>query len=266
MDAMDSTKRGGWPVTGSVLDRNAGAVGVVVFFLFWEFVARLVWHDPSVLPSPTQALLQAWQVLTFQELLGHVGISLARIVAGFAIAAVVGVMLGIACGWFRTLGSILGPLVELLRPIPPLAWIPIAIVWFGLGEPSKVFVIALGAFFPIFTNAYRGLTMISPVLFRAARTMDVDGWRLLWKVAVPAAMPDVAIGLRVGFGLAFGVLVAAELIASDKGMGYLIMEARQVGHLGVSVFGIILIGTVNLLVDRQLGNIIARTIGRWAKV
>jgi ABC-type nitrate/sulfonate/bicarbonate transport system permease component len=253
-------------MTGSALDRNAGAIGVAAFFLVWEVAARLVWRDPSVLPSPTQALEQAWTVLSYRELLGDVAISLGRVLAGFSIAAVVGVALGLACGWFRTLGLIMGPLVELLRPIPPLAWIPIAIVWFGLGEPSKIFVIALGAFFPIFTNAYRGLTMISPVLFRAARTMDVTGWRLLWKVAVPAAMPDVAIGLRVGFGLAFGVLVAAELIASDSGMGHLIMEARQVGHLGVSIFGIMLIGTVNLLVDRQLGLIIARTIGRWAKV
>jgi ABC-type nitrate/sulfonate/bicarbonate transport system permease component len=253
-------------MSGSVLDRNAGALGVAMFFLIWEVAARAVWHDPAVLPAPSQALMQAWSVLTLPELLGHVGISLWRIVAGFAIAAVIGIALGVACGWFRTLGWVLGPLVELLRPIPPLAWIPIAIVWFGLGEPSKVFVIALGAFFPVFTNAYRGMTMIPPVLFRAARTMDVGGWRLLWKVAVPAAMPDIAVGLRVGFGLAFGVLVAAELIASDRGMGYLIMEARQVGHLGVSVFGILLIGTVNLLVDRQLGNVIARTIGRWAKV
>ncbi len=250
----------------AVLDRLAGTIGVVALFLIWEAAARLIWHDPSVLPSPTQALMQASTVLSPRELLCDVAISLERIVAGFSIAAVAGIALGVACGWFRTLGLILEPLVELLRPIPPLAWIPIAIVWFGLGEPSKVFVIALGAFFPIFTNSYRGLTMISPVLFRAARTMDVTGWRLLWKVALPAAMPDVAIGLRVGFGLSFGVLIAAELIASDSGMGHLIMEAREVGHLGVSIFGIMLIGIVNLLVDRQIGIVIARTVGRWAKV
>jgi ABC-type nitrate/sulfonate/bicarbonate transport system permease component len=249
-----------------MIDRNAGAVGVALFLLAWEVAARFVWRDPSVLPSPVQALAQAWTVLTWPELLGHVGVSLGRILAGFAIAALLGIGLGLACGWFRTFGLVLRPAVEVLRPIPPLAWIPIAIVWFGLGEPSKVFVIVLGAFFPIFTNAYRGMTMIPPVLIRAARTMDVDGWRLLWKVAVPAAMPDVAVGLRVGFGLAFGILVAAELIAAERGMGHLIMEARQLGHLGVSIFGIILIGTVNLLADRQLGAIIAHTVGRWAKV
>lgn len=253
-------------MNASVLERHAGALGVALFLLIWELGARLVWRDPSTLPSPSQSLADAWSVLTFAELAGHVGISLWRILAGFAIAAVAGVVLGLACGWFRLLGMILGPAIELLRPIPPLAWIPIAIVWFGLGEPSKVFVIALGAFFPVFTNAHRGLVMVPPVLFGAARTMDVAGWRLLWRVAAPAALPDIAVGLRVGFGLAFGVLVAAELIAADSGMGYLIMEARQIGHLGIAIFGIVLIGVVNLLLDRQLGAIISRTVGRWAKI
>jgi ABC-type nitrate/sulfonate/bicarbonate transport system permease component len=248
------------------VERHAGAIGVVAFLLVWELAARLVWRDPTVLPSPVQAVAQAWSVLTWQELLGHVGISLWRILAGFAIAAILGVGFGLACGWFRTLSLIVRPIVEVLRPIPPLAWIPIAIIWFGLGEPSKVFVIVLGAFFPIFTNAFRGMALVPPVLLRAAQTMDVRGWRLLWKVAVPASMPDVAVGLRVGFGLAFGILVAAELIAADRGMGHLIMESRQLGRLGVSIFGIFLIGTVTMLADRQLGAVIARTVGRWAKV
>ncbi|MCA0448791.1 MAG: ABC transporter permease subunit, partial [Proteobacteria bacterium] len=152
---------------------------------------------------------------------------------------------------------------EILRPIPPLAWIPIAIVWFGLGEPSKIFVIVIGVFFPVFTATARGMASIPPVILRAARTMDVDGVRLLIKVAIPAAMPDIATGLRIGFGLGFGVLVAAELIAAERGMGHLVMEARQLGQLGVSIFGIFLIGIVNLIADRQLARLIGRTIGRW---
>lgn len=250
----------------ATLHRHAGTIGVAAFLLLWELAARIVWRDPGVLPAPTQALAEAWVVLTWDVLLGHVGISLLRIAAGFSIAAFLGISLGLASGWFRGLSLVLRPFVELLRPIPPLAWIPIAIVWFGLGEPSKIFVIALGAFFPIFTNAYRGITMVPPVLFRAALTMEVKGIRLLWRVAVPAALPDIATGLRVGFGLSFGILVAAELIAAERGMGHMIMEARQLGHLGVSVFGILLIGTVSMLADHQLGAVIRRTVGRWAKI
>jgi ABC-type nitrate/sulfonate/bicarbonate transport system permease component len=196
-------------------------------------------------------------------LASHVAISLGRVLAGFALGATLGIALGIAAGWYRAVALLCRPFVEILRPIPPLAWIPVAIVWFGLGEPSKIFVIFLGTFFPVFTAAARGMAAIPPVILRAARSMDVDGLRLLARVAVPAAMPDIATGLRIGFGLGFGVLVAAELIAAERGMGHLVMEARQLGQLGVSVFGILLIGVVNLIADHQLAAAIGRTVGRW---
>ncbi|MEP6703125.1 MAG: ABC transporter permease, partial [Betaproteobacteria bacterium] len=228
---------------------SLSVLGAIGFLIAWELAARFIWRDPQVLPAPTQAIAAASRHLSVSELAGHIGISLARIVTGFALAAVAGTALGVAAGWYGWIGRLTRPIVDLLRPIPPLAWIPIAIVWFGLGEPSKWFVIFLGAFFPIFTNAYRGMTAIPPVLLSAARTMDVDGIALLAKVALPAALPDIATGLRVGFGLSFGILVAAELIAADRGMGYLVMQSRQIGELGVAVFGILLIGIVSLVSD-----------------
>ena len=244
-------------------DRNvlglAGALGLIVL---WELAARFVWRDAQVLPAPTQALVAAATHMTLAELGLHVGTSLSRIVGGFMLGAAAGIALGVAGGWYAWLGHLIRPLVDLLRPIPPLAWIPIAIVWFGLGEPSKWFVIFLGAFFPIFTNAYRGMLSIPPVLLRAARTMDVDGLALLFKVALPAALPDIATGLRVGFGLSFGTLVAAELIAADRGMGYLVMQSRQIGELGVAVFGILLIGVVSLASDVALAAALRRVMGR----
>lgn len=247
-------------------ERYAGTAGVVCLLGAWELMARFVWQDASTLPAPSQALAVTFAVHSILDILGHVLISLGRILAGFGIAAVLGVGLGIVCGWSRIAAILVRPFVEVLRPIPPLAWIPIAIVWFGLDETSKVFVIFLGAFFPIFTSAWKAMTMVPPVLIRAARSMDVDGVRLLWQVAVPASLPDIATGLRIGFGLSFGILVAAELIAAERGMGYLIMESRHLGQLGVAIFGIVLIGLVNLLADRQLVVIIQRTIGRWAAV
>jgi ABC-type nitrate/sulfonate/bicarbonate transport system permease component len=249
-----------------LLERYAGAVGVVLFLAIWELAARLVWRDPQVLPSPSQALIVSYALLTPGQVAEHVAVSLGRILAGFGLATVAGVLLGIACGWSARLSLVLKPFIEVTRPIPPLAWIPIAIIWFGLGEASKVFVIFLGAFFPIFTSAWRGVAMIPPVLIRAARTMDVGRAGMLFRVAIPAALPDIAIGLRIGFGLSFGILVAAELIAAERGMGYLVMEARQLGELGISIFGIVLIGLVNLLADAQLAVLIRRTVGRWSRV
>ena len=247
---------------GRQANHGLGLIGAILFLLLWEFAARAIWRDPQVLPAPTQAIASAWTHLTAIELAGHVGISMARIVIGFAIAAAAGIALGVAAGWYKWVGRIVRPVVDLLRPIPPLAWIPIAIVWFGLGESAKWFVIFLGAFFPIFTNAYRGMRSIPPVLLRAARTMDVDGIALLAKVALPAALPDIATGLRVGFGLSFGILVAAELIAADRGMGFLVMQSRQIGELGVAVFGILLIGIVSLVSDVALAAGLRRIIGR----
>ena len=239
-------------VRSAVHRYGLGVIGVVGFLALWEMAARFVWRDAQVLPSPTQALVAAARHMTLGQLAAHVGISLSRIAGGFALGAAGGIAFGIAAGWYTWLARIVRPVVDLLRPIPPLAWIPIAIVWFGLGEPSKWFVIFLGAFFPVFTNAYRGMVSIPPVLLRAARTMDVDGIALLFRVAVPAALPDIATGLRVGFGLSFGTLVAAELIAADRGMGYIVMRSRELGDLGVAVFGILLIGVVSLASDAAL--------------
>ena len=254
------------PSRGRSVELLAGFAGVAIFLLLWEASARFVWKDPQVLPAPTQALLQAMTVLTPRRLAEHVGISLFRIFAGFSLAAIVGIGLGILCGWSRWATAVVRPFVEILRPIPPLAWIPIAIIWFGLGEGSKIFVIFLGAFFPIFTSAWAGTAMVPPVLLRAAETMEVRGLKLLAKVVVPAAFPDIATGLRIGFGLSFGILVAAELIAARSGMGYLVMQSRQLGQLGISIFGIFLIGLVALAVDHQFGVVIRRTIGRWSSI
>ena len=242
--------------------RVLGIEAAATVLVAWELAARFLWRDAQVLPAPTQAIAAAVTVLTPAELALHVGASLWRILAGFALGAIAGVGLGVATGWYPALARLVRPFVEILRPIPPLAWIPLAIVWFGIGEASKVFVIFLGAFFPIFTNAWRGMRSIPPVLLAAARTMDVDGPALLWKVALPAALPDIATGLRVGFGLSFGILVAAELIAADSGMGFLVMHSRQLGQLGIAIFAILLIGVVTLVADAALAAALKRLVGR----
>ncbi len=240
-----------------------GAAGVALVLAAWESLARSGIADPAVFPAPSAALAQVAARLEAVDVLYHVAVSLGRILAGFSLGAAAGIGIAVAAAWYAGFGRIARPILELLRPIPPLAWIPMAIVWFGLGEASKVFVIFLGAFFPILTNTYRGVTTISPVLLRAAQTMDVRGARLLTTVMLPAALPDIATGLRVGWGLSFGVLVAAELIAAQAGMGFLINNARQIGEVGIVMFGIMLIGAVNLLSDWALARGIRRMLEGW---
>jgi ABC-type nitrate/sulfonate/bicarbonate transport system permease component len=234
----------------------AGAMGVLG-------VARSGAVSPVVFPPPTAALVGSLQRMSPAEILEQVGASLVRIVWGFGLGAGLGIVLGVGLGWYRWLSAVTQPLIEVIRPIPPLAWIPMAIVWFGLGEPSKVFVIFLGAFFPVFTNVYKGMTSIDPLLLRAAQTMGLHGPRLLFQVAVPAAMPDLATGVRVGWGLSFAVVIAAELIAADRGLGFMIMRAREFGDVGGIIFGILLIGATNLVTDFAIGEMIRRRVGRW---
>lgn len=240
-----------------------GFAGTFLILALWELSARSGLANPAIFPAPTTAIAEAFRRLAPGEIIHHVAVSLGRIFSGFLLGAVTGVVLAVAAAWYRGLGALVRPLVEVLRPIPPLAWIPMAIVWFGLGEPSKIFVIFLGAFFPVLTNAWRGVTSIDPVLLRAAQTMDVRGVRLLATVMLPAALPDIATGLRVGWGLSFGVLVAAELIAAEAGMGFLINNARQLGEVGIVIFGIMLIGATNLLTDWALAHGIQRLLGGW---
>jgi ABC-type nitrate/sulfonate/bicarbonate transport system permease component len=253
-------------VTARRRDALLGALGVAVLLAAWEGAARSGTVSPAVFPAPSAAVAGTLARLPPAEIGANVLISLTRIVEGFALGAALGIAVAVAAGWYRTLGNLLRPVIELLRPIPPLAWIPMAIVWFGLGESSKVFVIFLGAFFPVLTNAWKGIAGIDPVLIRAAQTMDQRGLRLLARVVLPAAMPDIATGLRVGWGLSFGVLVAAELIAASSGMGFMIMNARQFGEVGVIIFGILLIGACNLATDWLLAAAIRRWLGRWHAV
>lgn len=238
-------------------------LGVLVVLLLWQAVATWQVINPAIFPGPLTVVRDAVSQVPLDRLLGHVGLSLARIGQGFAIGGTLGIVIGVAAGWYRWLGNIVRTPIELLRPIPPLAWIPLALIWFGLGESSKVFIIFLGAFFPVVTNAYKGMTSIDPDLMRAAQTMGLSGWRLLLRVALPAALPDIATGVRVGWSLSFGSLVAAEILAANQGLGFMIMNARELGQISVIIYGIILIGLLNLLTDLLIREFIFKKQLAW---
>lgn len=240
----------------------AGA-GLAAVLLLWQAVAVLRVLDPAIFPGPVAVARAAVTLAPPDRVWLHVQSSLWRLLWGFSLGAALGVLLGVASGWYRWLGSVVRAPIELLRPIPPLAWIPMAIIWFGLGEPSKIFIIFLGAFFPIVTSAYRGVTGVEPDLFRAAQTLGVTGWRLLVRVALPASLPDIAVGMRVGWSLSFGALVAAELLAAERGLGFMIMNARELGQIAVIVYGILLIGVLNLVTDWLLREFLLRRRLRW---
>lgn len=238
-------------------------LGVVALLLAWQAVALLGLINPILFPGPLAVAQDAFTLVSPERLWNHVWASLLRIIQGFLIGGGLAVIIGVAAGWYRWLGSVVRTPIELLRPIPPLAWIPLALIWFGLGESSKIFIISLGAFFPVVTNAYKGMVTIDPALMRVAQTLGVGGWKLLLRVALPAALPDIATGVRVGWSLSFGALVAAEILAASEGLGFMIMNARELGQVGVIIYGIIIIGVLNLLTDYLIRELVFKRQLRW---
>jgi ABC-type nitrate/sulfonate/bicarbonate transport system permease component len=216
--------------------------------LWWIFALvnqAAGWVPAALIPTPPQILMAGWELR--HVIPGDVAISLFRAVQGFTIAAVCGVLLGCLSGTSQLAENIIDPILEVLRPIPPLAFLPMFIIWFGLGELSKVLMIAFASFFVVYVNTYQGVRYADPLLMRAARSLGAGRVQAFFTIGLPSAMPEIFTGLRLGMGMAFFVLVAAELIAADSGMGFRIQEARWQFRVDRMFFGATLIGAVGFV-------------------
>lgn len=242
------------------------AASVVGFFLLWALVswgnARLVVVNPSLLPGPWDVGASAWDMIKRGELHVHIWMSTKRVLQGFAIGALLGVALGTIVGQRRWARHTLEPVIELLRPIPPLALLPMMVIWFGIGEWSKIVFIAYACFFPIFVTAVEGISYVDEVLKRAAESLGASRTQRFFHVVLPAALPSILTGLRLGFGLSFFVIVAAEFVAADSGLGYLINEGRNFFLLSPMFVGAILVGLVGLVANGLVRRLEAHLL-RW---
>ncbi len=249
------------------------AVGLVVpvaALLVWQCVAMLGWVNPNVLPSPlavwhkwVEYLLPLQDYAMFQENGGGGRLawmfsgelvhdtlgSLYRVVVGFAVGAGLALPLGLAMGASRVVYAWLNPLVQLLRPIPPIAYIPLSILWFGLGNPPAVFLIALGAFFPVLMNTIAGVRQVDGIYLRAARNLGAGGATMFLRVILPASVPYILAGVRIGIGTAFIVVIVSEMIAVNNGLGFRILEAREYFWSDKIIAGMITIGLLGLAID-----------------
>jgi ABC-type nitrate/sulfonate/bicarbonate transport system permease component len=180
------------------------------------------------------------------------------------LALVVAIPLGIVCGWSRLLRDMLTPVIETVRPIPPLAWIPLAILWFGIGLRSAAFIIFLGCFFPILLSTISGVLSVDPVLISAAKTLGATPRQIFYKVLLPGATPSIFTGLRIGLGIGWMTLVAAEFtgVKSGYGLGYMIMTARDIQRPDLVIAGMAVIGFTGFLLDTVLRRLETRTL-RW---
>jgi ABC-type nitrate/sulfonate/bicarbonate transport system permease component len=230
--------------------------------LVWALAGLAGWLDPFYLPPLHEVVALAARMTVDGTLLRHAATSLGRVLAGFLLAVLLALPVGMAMGLSTRASHLLDPWIELVRPIPPIAWIPIAILWLGIEEASKVFIIAYGAFFPIMLNSMAGFRDVDPVHLRAARLLGAGQLQVFWHVMVRSASRRIVTGLRLGAGMAFVVLVAAELIAATAGLGFLIQDARFNVQTDRILVGMAAIGLLGFLLNAALRALERRLI-RW---
>jgi sulfonate transport system permease protein len=237
-------------------------VGVAVVLAVWQLAVELAWVRPVVLPAPSRIAETIWLLTVSGELPTHIGVSIRRVLEGFALAAVVGLGLGLAMGLSRRLDKALDLIVQIIKPIPPIAWIPLAILWFGLGEGSKIYIIFMGGVFPILINTIDGIRQTDIRYVEVAQVLEVPRTRFVRQVVLPGALPSIMTGLRVGLSTSWICVVAAELIAARAGIGYLIMDARVLSQTDVVLAGMVTLGVAGKLADDGL-RLLERRLIAW---
>lgn len=229
----------------------------------WEALARSGWISPLMLPPFSSIASYFIEEAMAGRMAIHLQYSLLRFGAGFLIAASVGIPLGILIGWHDALRPLIEPLVELLRPIPPIAWIPLSLLWFGIGLTSKAFIVFIGAVFPILLNTVFGVVSVERALLEAAMTLGADREStLIRKVVIPAALPSILTGLKIGSGVGWMCIVAAEMVAANFGLGYMIIEARWIHDIPLVITYMLAISLVAYSLDFGF-SIFERWALRW---
>ena len=251
--------------------RQLGLAAVV------PLAALAAWHlgtagqAYSLIPPPREVALQLWDLafggiyddLYSESLVTHALASLGRVYGGFALAALLALPLGMLLGRIALLRDLLDPMLQILRPIPVTAWLPLSMIVFGLGPRSAFFLVCLGAFYPILLNTVFGVRSVEARLFEAAAMLGVSPGATFWKVVLPAALPSIFTGLRLGLGFAWVVIVVGEMTGVQTGLGAIIMEARQLSRTEIVISGMLVIGVLGFLSD-WLVQRLGRRLLRWS--
>jgi NitT/TauT family transport system permease protein len=223
------------------------AVMAVLVVTWWIVVVET---ESAIFPTPWQVVTGALELAQDGTLWDHIGASLFRVGTGFLLAMLFAIPLGLWMGWVGGAYTTLNPIFQMLRPISPIAWIPLAILWFGVGDVSPIFLIFISSVFPMMVQTTSGVHTIERRYLRAAANFGVSRYALFRQVVIPAVLPQIIVGMRIGIGVAWLVVVAAEMIALRSGLGYMIMDSRNAGNrYDLVIAGMIIIGIIGLLLD-----------------
>ncbi|WP_434510669.1 ABC transporter permease [Desulfitobacterium sp. AusDCA] len=239
-------------------------ISIILFFIIWDLCA-LQSHG-KFLPRPLEVLSKLKSILFVplagKTLLEHLWYSLRRVLIAFAIAAVMGIPLGIIMGVNKYIHALVKPLFDLFKPMPPIAWISLAILWFGIGETSKVFIIIIGAFVPVVINSFNGIRLIDPELYDAVRSLGGNHRDEVLQVTLPASFPAIFAGLQISLSMAWSTVVAAELVGAREGMGFIITKGMNLSDSAMIIGGMVMIAVTSFLIS-YLMNRLERWVCPW---
>ena len=221
----------------------------ILLIILWQLLVQFGWLTSRILPAPTAVIQAAINLASSGELLHHVITSSTRALVGLLIGGTIGFVLGLLNGVFPLAEKLLDSSVQMLRNIPHLAMIPLVIVWFGIGEPAKIFLVAIGVMFPIYLNTFHGIHTIDKGLLEMGKVYGLKPVEQFWQIILPGALPSILVGLRYALGIMWLTLIVAETIASDSGIGYMAMNAREFMQTDVIVFSILIYAGLGKLAD-----------------
>ncbi|ALU88745.1 MULTISPECIES: aliphatic sulfonate ABC transporter permease SsuC [Herbaspirillum] len=230
-------------------DAWIGWILPLLLLVWWEIAAQAGWLSSRILPEPFAVLKAAWQLSASGELWHHLAVSSGRAAAGFAVGAGLGLILGLLSGSLRWAELLLDTTLQMVRNIPALALIPLVILWFGIDETAKLFLVSVGVFFPVYLNTFHGIRSVDQGLIEMAKSYGLSGWPLYRDVILPGALPSILVGLRFALGLVWVLLIVAETISAQAGIGYMTMNAREFLQTDVVLVGILLYALLGKLAD-----------------
>lgn len=242
------------------------AISIFVFLVIWQLVVSFT-KAGLVLAGPVETLssflIAIVDPIGTHTIEGHILWSLSRVLVGLVLGSLCGIVLGILMGWFKPFSALVRPLFELLRPIPPIAWIPLSIVWFGLGEASKYFLIFYSAFCAVTMNAYSGVRQVDPELMGAARMLGASNRQVFFTIVLPSCVPQIFAGLQIAVGTAWATVVAAEMVRSSEGVGWVIIKGQDSNSTVQILVGIVAIGIVGYILAVAMRAIEAK-LCKWS--
>ena len=223
---------------------------LLYFFLIWQALSVIGVLNPQFIPSPVEIVKKFFELMLQNNFAIDILQSVKRVLIGFIVAGVFGIISGIVCGMYKQVYNSLNPIIEIFRPIPPIAWTPLAILWFGLGDSPAFFLVFLGAFFPIFTNTYLGISSLDEIYRRAAFSLGSSRKLFITDVLIPSALPNIFAGLKIGLGVGWMVVIIAEMVGAQSGLGYMIQLNRIILEIPGVIVGMITIGCIGFVMNK----------------